>query len=129
MTCTCANIFPNTRHVEGMGVSDPDLLLLGEGPGADEDATGKPFQGGSGRILHVWRQQADILATPTYIDNVIQHRPPGNNIDLADLGAEVPSLFRRILQVNPKLIVLLGNTPLHVFVTGNITEWRGSYFP
>ena len=112
-----------------MGVSDPDLLLLGEGPGAEEDQTGKPFQGGSGRILHVWRQQSGILATPTYIDNVIQHRPPNNEIELADLGAGVPDLFRRILRVNPKLIVLLGNTPLQCFVTGNISDWRGSYFP
>jgi uracil-DNA glycosylase family 4 len=112
-----------------MGVSDPDLLLLGEGPGTEENATGKPFQGGSGRILHVWRSQAGIAETPTWIDNVIQHQPPGNDIDLADIGAEVPGLFKRILRVNPKLIVLMGNTPLHVFVTGTITDWRGSYFP
>jgi uracil-DNA glycosylase family 4 len=104
-------------------------MFIGEGPGADEDQAGMPFQGGAGRILTAWCIQAGIRRDDCYLDNVIQHRPPDNNIDLASLPDEVPSLFRRILRVNPKLIVLLGNTALQVFVQGQITDWQGSYFP
>ena len=104
-------------------------MFIGEAPGADEDQAGVPFSGGAGRNLNAWFAKTGIARAECYIDNVIQHRPPGNDIELADLGAEVPSLFERILQVDPNLIVLLGNTPLQVFVDGTISDWRGSLFP
>src|SRR5262245_53836970 len=119
----------NGRHVEGYGPPNAAIMFIGEGPGAEEDQSGRPFAGGAGRILTTWCIQAGIQRDSCYLDNVVQHRPPGNDIDLADVAGEVPSLFRRIVAANPRLIVLLGNTALRVFVDGNIGDWRGSYFP
>jgi DNA polymerase len=104
-------------------------MFIGEAPGADEDQAGRPFAGGAGRILTTWCYQADIQRDSCYLDNVVQHRPPENDIDRADVAGEVAGLFRRIIRVNPRLVVLLGNTALRVFVDGNIGDWRGSYFP
>jgi uracil-DNA glycosylase family 4 len=128
-SCDCANNWPGTTHVEGVGPLRPEIMVIGEAPGADEDQSGRPFSGGAGRILDTWLAKTGLQRSAVYIDNVIQHRPPDNDITLANLPAEVPSLFRRILRVRPNLIVLLGNTPLSVFVNGTISDWRGSLLP
>lgn len=117
------------KHVPGYGRANPRIMAIGEAPGYEEDLQGRPFVGPTGNILHTWMRQAGVLEEEVYFDNVIQHRPPDNQIELADLAAAVPGLFRRILDVNPRLILLLGNTPLHVFIEGNISMWRGAYFP
>ena len=128
--CECtANIFPGTKHVEGVGPLNAKIMLLGEAPGADEDQTGVPFVGGAGRILSAWLASSRISRDSCYIDNVIQHRPPNNNIDLVDLGAAIPSLYQRILRVRPNLIMCLGNTSLQCFTNGTIGLWRGGRFP
>lgn len=129
--CACpeVNRFPGTRHVHGYGQTNPRILFFGEAPGDNENAEGKPFVGSTGRILHVWLRQAGVEESECFFDNVIQHRPPDNKINLCDIGAAIPELFRRILVVNPRVIVLLGNTALHCFIEGNISQWRGAYFP
>jgi uracil-DNA glycosylase family 4 len=129
-TCLCpeANRF-GARHVGGYGPLKPRIMFLGEAPGADEAQYGIPFSGGTGRILSAWCASSGIDRIACHLDNVAQHRPPGNDIDKIDLALQVPSVLRRIREVDPSLVVLLGNTALQVFVDGGISDWRGSYFP
>jgi uracil-DNA glycosylase family 4 len=104
-------------------------MILGEAPGAEEDQSGVPFSGGAGRILDAWLGRAGITRGSCFIDNVVSHRPPGNNIALANLKAATSDLHARIRNVDPNLVLLLGNTPLQQFVAGTISDWRGSHFP
>jgi uracil-DNA glycosylase family 4 len=99
-----------TQTVLGVGPRPAPLMIVGEGPGADEDAQGEPFVGRAGKLLD------EMLAaigcsrhTDTYIANVVKCRPPGNR-DPAQDEAEAcrPFLEAQIAAVRPRLIVALG---------------------
>lgn len=127
--CSCTiNNWPGTKHVWGQGPLRPRIMIVGEAPGAMEDQDGVPFSGGAGRILDQWLGRTGIKRAECFVDNVVSHRPPGNDISLADLHAAYENLKVRIRNVEPNLVLLLGNTPLRCFVDGNIGDWRGSYF-
>lgn len=99
-----------TNTVFGVGPRTAPLLVVGEGPGADEDAQGEPFVGRAGKLLDemlksIGRSRADN----TYIANVVKCRPPGNRDPEADeVAACRPYLDRQIELIQPKLIVALG---------------------
>lgn len=99
-----------TQTVLGVGPRPAPLMIVGEGPGADEDAQGEPFVGRAGKLLD--EMLAAIGAsrhTDTYIANVVKCRPPGNR-DPAQDEAEAcrPFLEAQIAAVRPRLIVALG---------------------
>ncbi len=93
-----------------MGAS---VLLVGEAPGADEDATGRPFVGRAGRILDAALEAARLPRESVFITNVVKCRPPRNRRPKPDeLAACGPYLVRQIASVRPRVIVTLGATAL-----------------
>jgi DNA polymerase len=99
-----------TKTVFGVGPKAAPLLIVGEGPGADEDAQGEPFVGRAGKLLDEMLKAIGRSRTDnTYIANVVKCRPPGNRDPEADeVAACRPYLDRQIELIQPKLIVALG---------------------
>jgi uracil-DNA glycosylase len=99
-----------TNLVFGEGSPQAQLMFVGEGPGADEDATGRPFVGRAGQLLTKMIEAIDLKREQVYIANVVKSRPPGNRTPEADeVKACKPFLLRQIACIKPKLIVTLGN--------------------
>jgi uracil-DNA glycosylase len=99
-----------TNTVFGVGPRDAPLMVVGEGPGADEDARGEPFVGRAGKLLdEMLRAIGRSRGSNTFIANVVKCRPPGNR-EPAEDEAEAcrPFLEQQIRLVRPKLIVALG---------------------
>jgi uracil-DNA glycosylase family 4 len=99
-----------TNTVFGVGPRGAPLMVVGEGPGADEDARGEPFVGRAGKLLdEMLRAIGRSRQRDTFIANVVKCRPPGNR-EPADDEAEAcrPYLEQQLRQVQPKLIVALG---------------------
>ncbi len=114
--CTaCKLCTTRTQTVFGVGHQTAPLMIVGEGPGADEDAQGEPFVGRAGKLLDEMlaaigrsRNEPDA-ARAVFIANVVKCRPPGNRDPEADeVEACRPYLDRQIERVQPKLIVALG---------------------
>lgn len=99
-----------TQTVFGVGVEDASLMVVGEGPGADEDAQGEPFVGRAGKLLdEMLAAIGRSRSSNVFIANVVKCRPPGNRDPEADeVEACRPYLEQQIRLVNPKLIVGLG---------------------
>ena len=119
-----------TNMVFADGSPHAELMFIGEGPGADEDATGVPFVGRAGELLS--RMIAAMTfdrATETCIANIVKCRPPGNRNPADDEAAAcMPYLKRQIALVNPKAIVLLGAVPLlYLFNLKGIMKLRGRW--
>ena len=117
-----------TNMVFADGNPHAELMFIGEGPGADEDATGVPFVGRAGELLS--RMIAAMTfdrKTETCIANIVKCRPPGNRNPADDEAAAcMPYLKRQIAMVNPKVIVLLGAVPLlYLFNLKGIMKLRG----
>ncbi len=99
-----------TNLVFGEGDPQAQLMFVGEGPGADEDASGRPFVGRAGQLLTKMIESIDLKRDQVYIANVVKSRPPGNRTPEADeVKACKPFLLRQIACIKPKLIVTLGN--------------------
>ena len=95
--------------VFGSGDPNADLMLVGEGPGAEEDRQGLPFVGPAGELLTRIIQAIDLSREQVYIANVVKCRPPGNRDPQPDeIGACIGFLERQIELVQPKVIVALG---------------------
>lgn len=102
-----------TRTVFGEGNEHADLMFIGEGPGADEDQSGRPFVGPAGQLLTRMIQAMQLRREEVYIANIVKCRPPGNR-NPRDQEAEacMHYLKRQIGLVAPRVIVLLGSVPL-----------------
>lgn len=99
-----------TNIVFGEGSSNATLMFVGEAPGADEDASGRPFVGRAGQLLTKMIEAIDLKREDVYIANSLKSRPPGNrNPEADETRACIPFLFRQIATIRPKLIVTLGN--------------------
>lgn len=132
--CACCRLASTrTNVVIEDGCRTAPLMFIGEGPGADEDAQGKPFVGRAGQLLTAMikamgrdRTSSDP-AKAVYIANVVKCRPPRNRNPFPDeQHACVGFLRRQIALVRPKVIVLLGNIALEgLFGKGGITRARG----
>ncbi len=123
-----------TRHSIVFGEGDPhaDILFIGEGPGADEDASGRPFVGRAGKLLDKWIELGmGIPREKVYIGNIVKCRPPKNRDPEKDEVAACIGFIRaQIRAINPKVIVLLGRVPmLHMLGerTG-ITKVHGTFY-
>lgn len=104
-----------TNTVFGVGMPASPLMIVGEGPGADEDAKGEPFVGRAGKLLDEMLKaigRSRLESTPAravYIANVVKCRPPGNRDPEPDeVSACRPYLDQQIRLIKPKLIVALG---------------------
>ncbi|CAE07688.1 uracil-DNA glycosylase [Parasynechococcus marenigrum] len=130
--CTgCDLALTRERVVISRGAATAPLMLIGEAPGAREDALGQPFVGRSGQLLD--RLLQDVGLNPEsdlYICNAVKCRPPQNRRPKrAELTACRPWLDHQIDQVNPRVIVLLGATAVESLlgIKGGMTQLRGQW--
>jgi DNA polymerase len=120
-----------THIVFGEGSPTAELMFIGEGPGADEDATGRPFVGAAGKLLDKIIAAIGYTRDEVYIANVVKCRPPGNRKPEKDESSTCQQfLFRQIAAIRPKVIVSLGNTPAEALIgiKGGITRIRGEFY-
>ncbi len=95
--------------VFGVGNAEAELMFVGEGPGADEDAQGEPFVGRAGQLLNNMISAMGLRREDVYIGNVVKCRPPQNRTPERDECETCsPFLMRQIAVVRPKIIVALG---------------------
>jgi uracil-DNA glycosylase family 4 len=98
-----------TQGVPGEGPAQADVMAIGEAPGSNEDATGRPFVGPAGQLLTKILEAVDLRREEVFIANVMKHRPPGNRNPTPDeVAACSPYLVRQIELVKPKVILALG---------------------
>jgi DNA polymerase len=98
-----------TQTVFGVGHPRPQLVFVGEGPGADEDAQGEPFVGRAGQLLTRMIAAMTLTREQVYICNVVKCRPPGNRTPTDDeMEVCAPLLFRQLAILRPQVIVALG---------------------
>jgi DNA polymerase len=98
-----------TNLVFGVGNVNADIMFVGEGPGADEDAQGEPFVGRAGQLLNNMIAAMGIRREDVYIANVVKCRPPGNRTPEKDeCDTCSPFLMSQIAVIQPKVIVALG---------------------
>ncbi|MFC5133435.1 MULTISPECIES: uracil-DNA glycosylase [Haloferacaceae] len=101
-----------SRIVEGVGPTDADLLLVGEGPGANEDERGEPFVGRSGDVLDGALRDAGLARADVRITNCVRCRPPENRDPTTEELANCHGhLEAEIAGLDPELIVTLGKVP------------------
>ncbi len=102
------NAVPGEGHAE-----EPDILFVGEGPGAEEDAQGRPFVGRAGRLLDQMIAAMGYVREEVFIANVVKCRPPGNRKPTHEEMKQCrPYLQRLIALIRPKVIVGLGGTAM-----------------
>lgn len=114
--CTaCGLCEARTQAVFGIGVLDADLMVIGEGPGAEEDEMGLPFVGPAGQLLDAMLKAIDYARAPNegqqgvYIANIVKCRPPRNRDPRPEESAACRAyLERQIALVQPKLILAVG---------------------
>lgn len=95
--------------VIGEGSHDAHIMLIGEAPGKNEAATGRPFCGASGKVLDHLLESVGIPRTEVYITNIVKDRPPGNRDPLPEeIELYAPFLDRQIDIIRPKVIATLG---------------------
>ena len=118
--CTnCALHQTRKKSVPGVGPADAEIMLIGEGPGFNEDEQGLPFVGQSGQFLSELLAQAGLKREDVWIGNVVKCRPPGNRDPLPDeLSACDRYLERQIAAINPKIIITLGRFSMAKFLPG-----------
>ena len=122
----------STRHniVFGDGNPKAELVFVGEGPGADEDAQGLPFIGRAGKLLTQMIEAMGLQRKDVYICNVVKCRPPENRQPEEDeVRACSPFLMRQIDVIAPKVIVCLGAVAAKTLLQTNrgISQFRGEW--
>ncbi len=108
--CTRCDLYKTaTNAVPGEGNPNADFMCIGEAPGAQEDATGRPFYGQAGQLLTKILQAVNLSREEVFILNVLKHRPPGNRNPLPDeVSACRPYLVKQVELIAPKVILALG---------------------
>jgi DNA polymerase len=111
-SCTkCPLCRGRTHAVPGEGDPAAGLFVVGEGPGEQEDLTGRPFVGRAGELLDKILASVDVPRSAAHIANVVKCRPPRNRAPLPDERAAcLPYLYRQIALVRPKVLFALGAT-------------------
>jgi DNA polymerase len=118
------------KIVFGDGNPRANLVFVGEGPGADEDAQGLPFVGRAGKLLTQMIEAMGLQRSDVYICNVVKCRPPGNRQPESDEVEKCsPFLFRQLDVIQPKVIVCLGATAAQTLLQTNrsISQFRGQW--
>jgi len=131
--CTRCKLHQQGRKQIVFGVGNPraDLMFVGEGPGADEDAQGEPFVGRAGQLLNNMIKAMGLRRDDVYIANVVKCRPPGNRTPERDeCDTCSPFLMRQIAVIKPKVIVALGAVAAKNLLAINapMSELRGRFY-
>jgi uracil-DNA glycosylase len=136
-TCNACGLCKQRKQaVFGVGATDAPWLLVGEGPGADEDEQGEPFVGQAGKLLDAMLAALKLQrGREVYIANVVKCRPPGNRTPTTDEAmACAPFLDRQIDLIKPRIILALGKTAAMrltaseasmASLRGSVHEYRG----
>ncbi len=120
-----------TKLVFGVGNVNADLMFVGEGPGADEDAQGEPFVGRAGQLLNNMITAMGLKREDVYIANVVKCRPPGNRTPERDeCDTCSPFLMQQIDVIRPKVIVALGAVAAKnlLAVNDSMANLRGRWY-
>jgi len=127
--CGLAATRKNT--VPGEGSIYPLVMVIGEGPGADEDSAGRPFVGRAGQLLDKMLESINLTRGKNcYIANMVKCRPPGNrNPETAEISACYPLLERQIILLKPVFILCAGNVATQNLLktSKGITSMRGQF--
>lgn len=119
-----------TNVVIGRGNRQADIMLIGEGPGQQEDLQGKPFVGPAGQLLDKMLLSVGLTDEDVYIANVVKCRPPGNRDPQEDEREACLRYLRyQLLLIKPKIIVCLGRVAATTIIDGQfrITKQRGQW--
>jgi len=118
------------RLVFGEGNPRAELVFVGEAPGADEDAQGRPFVGQAGQLLTKIIVAMGLKREEVYICNILKCRPPGNrNPQPEEISACEPFLIRQLEAIRPRVICALGSFAAHTLLKSEapITVLRGRF--
>jgi len=131
--CTaCGLCKSRTQTVFGVGDESADWLIVGEAPGAEEDARGEPFVGQAGKLLDNMLAAIGLArGENVYIANVLKCRPPGNrNPEAGEVARCSPLLARQIQLVQPKLIIAMGRFAAQTLLNSDasIASMRGKLY-
>jgi uracil-DNA glycosylase len=131
--CTRCKLHKQGRKQIVFGVGNPraDLMFVGEGPGADEDAQGEPFVGRAGQLLNNMIKAMGLRREDVYIANIVKCRPPGNRTPERDECETCsPFLMRQIAVIKPKVIVALGAVAAKNLLAINapMSDLRGRWY-
>jgi len=105
----CALAVERTQTVFGVGDQNADWMVIGEGPGAEEDKQGEPFVGRAGQLLNKMLAAIGLRREQVYIANIVKCRPPQNRDPLPEESAACSAYLKRQIElVQPKVILVLG---------------------
>jgi uracil-DNA glycosylase family 4 len=128
-SCVKCSLSANrNKTVPGEGPFDPEVLFIGEAPGAEEDRTGRPFVGAAGKYLDTWLPPIGLARAQCFIANCVKCRPPQNREPHPDeIGACLPYLVRQIMILKPRVICCLGRIAAQTVLrtTASLGELRG----
>jgi uracil-DNA glycosylase len=130
--CTLCRLSATRKHIVfGEGNPDARIMFIGEGPGAVEDDTGRPFVGPAGQLLtDIIVKGMGLNREEVYIANIVKCRPPGNRNPLPDEVENcIGYLKRQIALIKPEVIITLGAVSTHnlLGVTTPISRMRGNF--
>lgn len=129
--CTRCPLHSTRRHaVPGQGTPHPEILFVGEAPGAEEDAQGLAFVGAAGQLLTRMIVAMGLSREQVFIGNILKCRPPGNRTPTQEeMALCLPFLKAQIAQLQPQIIVALGATACKglLHTPRGITSLRGTW--
>ena len=116
----CALHRTRTNAVPGAGDPNARIMIVGEGPGQNEDQQGLPFVGAAGKLLNELLGGIGLRREDAYITNIVKCRPPGNRDPLPEeVHACSDYLNRQIVMIKPELILILGRHALQRLLPGS----------
>ena len=120
--CTACELAQNcTRKVPGIGDRQADLLIVGEGPGHDEDIQGEPFVGRSGQLLNLMLAAIGFTRDQVYITNIVKCRPPNNRDPKLHEAQQCRAFLEaQIEQLAPRVILSVGRVSAHNLLASNL---------
>ena len=139
--CVACDLYKKRiKPVPGEGNLNSSIMLVGEGPGSNEDIQGRPFVGDAGKILDTLIASLGLSRKDVFIGNTVKCRPPNNRTPTSqEIETCKPFLIAQIALIAPQVIVILGNAALISLlgagysiskVRGKILEKEGiKYFP
>jgi uracil-DNA glycosylase len=119
-----------THAVVGRGSLQAPIMIIGEGPGQNEDETGLPFVGKAGQLLDKILESVKLTEADVFISNIVKCRPPGNRTPTQEeMDACRPYLLEQIRMVDPQIILLMGASSVKGLVGDKrgITKIRGEW--
>ena len=119
-----------TNIVFSDGNPDAEIMIIGEGPGANEDLEGVPFIGKTGELLDKMLLSINLNRENVYISNVVNYRPPENRSPTkAEITRYLPYLIKHIEIINPQILILLGGSALNAIISTDkvISDVRGKW--